>query len=157
MSRVMHRNVIAATVLSVTTALPRRSLDHPVSGVPARPATADIWGMRRRSLATTFVALTVGLAARAALRRLAARRAAAVTAAAPVAPPAAAPVAPAVSALDAVVLPFVRRVVVPAAAAPEQPAAPARCGDSGGRTKAGAACAARAGAGGRCHHHRLAA
>ena len=36
-------------------------------------------------------------------------------------------------------------------------AAPARCGDSGGRTKAGAPCGARATAGGRCHHHPLAA
>jgi hypothetical protein len=44
-----------------------------------------------------------------------------------------------------------------AAPAPAQPAAPARCGDNGGRTKAGAPCAARATAGGRCHHHRLAA
>ena len=56
---------------------------------------------------------------------------------------------------DAVVLPFPRPVV-------EQPAAPAvatpaRCGDSGGRTKAGTPCGARAGVGGRCHHHPLAA
>jgi len=51
---------------------------------------------------------------------------------------------------DAVVLPFPQPVAVP-------PAAPARCGDSGGRTRAGAPCAARATAGGRCHHHPLAA
>ncbi len=43
------------------------------------------------------------------------------------------------------------------ATASAQPAAPARCGDSGGRTKAGAPCGARATAGGRCHHHPLAA
>ncbi|SNS28379.1 hypothetical protein SAMN06893096_10355 [Geodermatophilus pulveris] len=51
---------------------------------------------------------------------------------------------------DAVVLPFPQPVAAP-------PAAPARCGDSGGRTRAGAPCAARATAGGRCHHHPLAA
>jgi hypothetical protein len=32
-----------------------------------------------------------------------------------------------------------------------------RCGETGGVTKAGAPCAARATARGRCHHHRLAA
>jgi hypothetical protein len=56
---------------------------------------------------------------------------------------------------DGVVLPFVRRPV--AAPAPEPTVAPARCGDSGGQTKAGAPCAARATTSGRCHHHRLAA
>jgi hypothetical protein len=34
---------------------------------------------------------------------------------------------------------------------------PHRAGDDGGRTKAGAPCAARAAASGRCHHHPLAA
>jgi hypothetical protein len=56
---------------------------------------------------------------------------------------------------DGVVLPFVRPVAT--APAPVQPSTPARCGDNGGLTKAGAPCAARATAGGRCHHHRLAA
>ena len=108
--------------------------------------------MRRRSLATTLVAVTVGLAARAAVRRIAARRASAITVTArPV--PVAAVASAAVPAPDGVVLPFARRVT---AAAPA-PAQPARCGDSGGRTKAGAPCAARATPSGRCHHHRLAA
>jgi hypothetical protein len=125
-------------------------------------AAADEEGMRRRSVATTLVALTAGLAARAVLRRLAdRRRPASVTRATAVAPatataPAAAPVAPIPDpARDAVVLPFAPRVIT--APAPERPAAPARCGDSGGRTKAGAPCGARATSGGRCRHHRLAA
>ena len=58
---------------------------------------------------------------------------------------------------DAVVLPFSRSLVVASAVAAPAGAAPARCGDSGGRTRAGAPCAARAAAGGRCHHHPLAA
>jgi hypothetical protein len=113
--------------------------------------------MRRRSIATTFVVITVGLAARAAVRRFAARRASAAAVSARPAP--VTPVAPAVLPAHAVVLPFVRRDVpaAPAQEAQEAPAAPTRCGDSGGRTKAGAPCAARATAGGRCHHHRLAA
>jgi hypothetical protein len=88
-------------------------------------------------------------------RRLARRRAAADAApvlSAPVAVTSAASVAP-VADRDAVVLPFTR----PAAPAPAQPATPPRCGETGGVTKAGAPCAARATAGGRCHHHRLAA
>jgi hypothetical protein len=58
---------------------------------------------------------------------------------------------------DAVVLPFVRPAAAVPVPVPEQPAAPARCGDSGGRTKAGAPCAARATSNGRCHHHPVAA
>jgi hypothetical protein len=58
---------------------------------------------------------------------------------------------------DAVVLPFSRPLVVAAAVAAPAVAAPVRCGDSGGRTRAGAPCGARATAGGRCHHHPLAA
>jgi hypothetical protein len=114
--------------------------------------------MRRTSVA--LLALSAGLTASAALRRLAARRrsgAARVPAAATVEPfaAAAAPIAePVVPAADAVVLPFARR----AASAPtEQPAAALRCGENGGRTKAGAPCAARATSAGRCHHHRVAA
>ena len=109
--------------------------------------------MRRSSVA--LVLLTAGLTASAVLRRAIARRrdvaVPAVRRAVPavaVTPPA--PVAP-VPADDAVVLPFARRVVAEPVAAPE------RCGDTGGRTKAGAPCAARATAGGRCHHHRVAA
>jgi hypothetical protein len=119
--------------------------------------------MRRRSVVTALVVLT----ASAALRRLARHRSATARipvarAAAPVAteaaPVQAAPVAPPVTVpagQEAVVLPFARRAA--AAPAPEQPAAPVRCGDTGGRTRAGAPCAARAGDGGRCHHHRVAA
>jgi hypothetical protein len=112
--------------------------------------------MRSRPVATALVALVavpVGLAATAAVRRLIGRRTAT-----PAPVPAAAPVAVGVEAArdavrEAVVLPFTR----PAAPAPVRPSAPARCGESGGRTKAGAPCAARATVAGRCHHHRIAA
>jgi hypothetical protein len=104
--------------------------------------------MRRSHVATALVVLTTGLAASAAIRRLVARRR-----------PASAPVAAALTApvpdRDTVVVPFARRVV--AAPVPERSASTARCGDSGGRTKAGAPCAARATSGGRCHHHPMAA
>jgi hypothetical protein len=112
--------------------------------------------MRASHVATALAAFTAGLTAASALHRRAGR---------PVPAPAAVPAAsataprelPAVVGQDAVVLPFTR----PAAPAVEQPAAapaaPARCGDSGGVTKAGAPCAARATSGGRCHHHPLAA
>ena len=116
--------------------------------------------MRSRSVVSALLVLTAGAAASVVARRLSGRRrpAAPAVAAAPVA---AAPVAPAVvetvaapsSERQAVVLSFTR----PAAPVPAQPAAPARCGENGGRTKAGAPCAARATFGGRCHHHRLAA
>lgn len=112
--------------------------------------------MRRSPLATALVVLTAGVTATA-LRRLARRRSAAAAlsaaAAAAVRPAAVAQVAaePTADATpDAVVLPFTRP------AAPAAPAAPARCGDSGGLTRAGAPCASRATAGGRCHHHRVA-
>jgi hypothetical protein len=113
--------------------------------------------MRRSSVATALVVLTAGLTAASALRRLADRRrrvTVPVVAAAPAPAVATAPVEPVLE-YDAVVLPFPPRVVVAPVA--QQPAAPVRCGDSGGRTKAGAPCGARATAGGRCHHHRLAA
>ncbi|MBB3083088.1 hypothetical protein [Geodermatophilus sabuli] len=109
--------------------------------------------MRLSHVATALAAFTAGVTAAETLRRrsTAARPATAATSAT-VAPQLA---VPPVQDDDGVVLPFVR----PAAPAPasEQPAAPARCGDSGGRTKAGAPCAARATRGGRCHHHPLAA
>ena len=100
--------------------------------------------MRSRHVATTLAALTVGLTAATALHRRAERR----------------PTVPALAPVpvrDGVVLPFVRPAAPPPAPAELQPAEPARCGDSGGLTKAGAPCAARAGTGGRCHHHRMAA
>jgi hypothetical protein len=127
--------------------------------------------MRRRSVATTLVAVTAGLTAVTALHRRSGRHLSA-------------PALPTASRVadgsvadggvpdggvpdggvpdgEGVVLPFVRPVQVPAAAsAPdvaEQPSGPIRCGDSGGRTKAGAPCAARATTAGRCHHHRRAA
>ncbi len=104
--------------------------------------------MRSRHLATALVAFIVGLTAATALHRRAGRRL----------PTSTIPAVPTVDPApvrDGVVLPFVRPVVL--VPAEQQPTAPARCGDSGGRTKAGAPCAARAGNGGRCHHHRLAA
>src|SRR5688500_9709664 len=106
--------------------------------------------MRASHVATTLAAVTAGLTAAAAVRRRADRRLAAT------ATPPADILAPADPDRDAVVLPFVRpAATAPVAAAPvaERPAAPARCGDSGGRTKAGAPCAARATSSGRCHHH----
>ena len=115
--------------------------------------------MRSSHVVTALATVTAGLTAAAAWQRRTDRRLAA-PAAIPVEAPTApvsvpVPVAVAAPDQDGVVLPFVRRVV--AAPAPEQPAAPARCGESGGRTKAGAPCAARATSNGRCHHHRLAA
>jgi hypothetical protein len=125
--------------------------------VPTAGDPADVEGMRRRSVVTALVAATAGLTA-AALRRRAARRraqAVAVVAARPVPMPIPAAVPAAVP--DGVVVPFTPRIVraTPAPTAPA-PTAPARCGDTGGRTKAGAPCAARATSGGRCHHHRIA-
>ena len=99
--------------------------------------------MRASHVATALAAFLAGSTATAVLHRRAPRPA---SAAAPAALASAAPVED----RDAVVLPFLRPVV-------EQPATPARCGDTGGRTKAGAPCGARATTGGRCHHHPLAA
>jgi hypothetical protein len=99
--------------------------------------------MRTRHAATALATLTAGVTAAVALHRRADRRV----------NPVAAPVV--VPELDAVVLPFVR----PTGTTPaiERAQSPARCGDSGGRTKNGTACAARATATGRCHHHPIAA
>ncbi len=117
--------------------------------------------MRSSHVAATIAAISVGLTAAAALHRRTATRppagTAATTSTASTAAPAAAPVV-ALPEHDGVVLAFVRPVAsAPVAPAAAQPSAPARCGDSGGVTKAGAPCAARATAAGRCHHHRLAA
>lgn len=121
--------------------------------------------MRSRRVATALVALTAGVTAVAATRRAADRRTWAI--AADTGPAAALP-PPALPALEreapdrqapvreADVLPFPARPVV-TEPVQERPTAPARCGDTGGRTKAGAPCGARAGAGGRCHHHPVAA
>jgi hypothetical protein len=106
--------------------------------------------MRTSHVATAVAAFTAGLTAAAALRRLAGHRPAVTTADATALPS----VAP-VPDLDGVVLPFTRPVV--AAPMPEQPESPARCGEIGGRTKAGAPCGARTTAGGRCRHHPIAA
>ena len=106
----------------------------------------------RRTVATALVSFAAGLAARAVLRRLADRRN-------PVPIAAPAPVA-SVPDRDAVVLAFPPRVVAVETRTSEtrtSPAAPVRCGDNGGRTKAGAPCGSRATSGGRCHHHRVAA
>ena len=105
--------------------------------------------MRSSHVVATVAVLSAGLTAAAALHRRTATRLSA--------PPATATTAPAVEVVperDGVVLPFVRPVAT--APAPAQPATPARCGDNGGRTKAGAPCASRATTAGRCHHHRLA-
>jgi hypothetical protein len=105
--------------------------------------------MRTRHVATLAV-LTGGLTAAAALHRRTGRRLPVATT--PVAAPR--PALALVEDREGVVLPFVRAAAEPA---PEQPAAPARCRDTGGQTKAGAPCNARATAAGRCHHHRVAA
>ena len=110
--------------------------------------------MRSSHVAATVAAISVGLTAAAALHRRTATRLSATTATTTSAT-AAVPVVVTAPEQDGVVLPFVRPVAV--APAPELPASPGRCGDNGGLTKAGAPCAARATAGGRCHHHRLAA
>jgi hypothetical protein len=102
----------------------------------------------RSRVATALVTATVGLAASAVLHRLAARRRPLVVTPLPAAP---APVEPE---RDAVILPFARPAAAPVPAAPSTPA---RCGDSGGRTKAGAPCGARTAAGSRCRHHAVAA
>ncbi|WP_448611708.1 hypothetical protein [Geodermatophilus sp. URMC 60] len=104
--------------------------------------------MRASHVATALAAFLAGSTAATVLHRRAAHTA-------PATAPAALPPAAPVEARDAVVLPFPR----PAIEQPAAPAvaAPARCGDSGGRTKAGAPCGARATVGGRCHHHPLAA
>jgi hypothetical protein len=110
--------------------------------------------MRASHLATALAAFATGLSAATLLHRRAARLDAAVSTT-PVTTPAAtapAPVLPTAPEADGVVLPFLRTVPTPPAPA----AAPARCGDSGGLTKAGVPCAARATTAGRCHHHPLA-
>ena len=108
--------------------------------------------MRTRSV-VTFAAFTAGVTAAAALHRRARRLPVPATAPAPAV--VAEPLVDSLPEHDGVVLPFVRPVTPAAAPAPSS--TPARCGENGGLTKAGAPCAARATAGGRCHHHRLAA
>jgi hypothetical protein len=107
--------------------------------------------MRTSHVVTTLAAFTAGLTAAAAWQRRTSRGlpATATATEAPLPPGVPVPVR------DGVVLPFVRPVVTTPAV--ELPAAPPRCGDSGGQTKAGAPCAARATSGGRCHHHPIAA
>ncbi len=130
--------------------------------------------MRASHVATALAAFTAGLTAASALHRRAGR---AVPAPARAAVPGPVPARDAIArdaiardaiardaiARDAVVLPFPRPALAalpaaqPAAQPAARPAAPARCGDSGGVTRAGAPCAARATSNGRCHHHPLAA
>lgn len=106
--------------------------------------------MRITHAVTTLAVFTAGLTAAAVLRRLADHRVNVTTTAATALPSVAR-----VPYHDAVVLPFARPVV--AEPVPEQLGSPGRCGDSGGRTKAGAPCGARTTTGGRCHHHPIAA
>ena len=110
--------------------------------------------MRHMPVATTLAAITAGLTVAVALHRRTGSRSPATATTTPLTPAISSPVIPVVD-REGVVVPFVRPVVTATVA--EQPAAPARCGDSGGRTKAGGPCAARATRGGRCHHHPLAA
>jgi hypothetical protein len=117
--------------------------------------------MRTSHAITALAAFTAGVTAAAALRRRAGSRPPVTPA---VATPAVATPAVATTAVametslpdpDGVVLPFARRLL--AGPAPEPLESPARCGDSGGRTKAGAPCGVRTTGGGRCHHHPIAA
>ena len=114
-------------------------------GFASGTSSADVADMRASHVATALAAFLAGSTAATVLHRRAARPTPATT---PL------PAAPAEE-HDAVVLAFPR----PVAEQPAAPAvaAPARCGDSGGRTRAGAPRGARATAGGRCHHHPLAA
>jgi hypothetical protein len=112
--------------------------------------------MRHSHVATALTAVTAGLTVAVALHRRTGRRLLApTTAAATVASPAAPSPVASTPDREGVVLPFVRPVV--SAPVAERPVAPGRCGDSGGRTKAGRPCAARPTSGGRCHHHPVAA
>lgn len=106
--------------------------------------------MRTSHAVTALAAFTAGLTVAATLRQLAGHRLLAEPAVTITALPSVAPS----SDHDAVVLPFARPVAGPA---PKLPESPARCGDSGGLTKAGAPCGARATTGSRCHHHPMAA
>ncbi len=107
--------------------------------------------MRPSHVATALGVFTAGLTVSAALRRRSDRGGPA----APVAttPHRARP--PRLLDRDPVVLPFARSTAP--SPVDERPTVAARCGDSGGRTKAGTPCAARASASGRCHHHPMAA
>ena len=120
-------------------------------GVPAESRTADEKGMRTSHVVTVLAAFTAGLTAAAALRRRAGNRRPLT----PTVTRTALPVFASIPDHDAVVLPFARPI--PAERAPEQLSSPTHCGDSGGRTKTGAPCGARTIAGGRCHHHPMAA
>ena len=106
--------------------------------------------MRPSHAATALVAVTAGVTVAATLRRLAGHRLPAERAVTTTALPSVAPS----SSRDAVVLPFARPAADPA---PQLLESPARCGDSGGRTKAGAPCGARTTSGSRCRHHPMAA
>lgn len=106
--------------------------------------------MRTSHAATALAAFSAGLTVAATLRRLSGHRL-------PVEPTVTTTAFPSVGASpghDAVVLPFARPVVGPA---PQRLGSSTRCGDSGGLTKAGAPCGARATTGSRCHHHPMAA
>jgi hypothetical protein len=106
--------------------------------------------MRTSHAVTALAAFGASLTVAATLRRLSGHRLSAEPAVTTTALPSVAPSPD----HDAVVLPFARPVAGPA---PQLPESPARCGDSGGLTKAGAPCGARATTGSRCHHHPMAA
>ena len=107
--------------------------------------------MRTSHAATALAAFVAGLTAAATVSRFAGHRLTVTAAITTTALPSVAPTPD----HDAVVLPFARPVA--AGSAPQPPHSPLRCGDSGGRTRAGVPCGARTTAGGRCHHHPMAA
>jgi hypothetical protein len=107
--------------------------------------------MRISHAVTALAAFTAGLTAAATLRRRVGNRTPAVPTVTTTAHPAVAPTPD----HEAVVLPFARPILT--GPAPEQVASAGRCGENGGRTKAGTPCGARTNTGGRCHHHPMAA
>ena len=107
--------------------------------------------MRISHAVTALAAFTAGLTAAATLRRRASNRAPAVPTVTTTVHPAVAPTPD----HDGVVLPFARPVLT--GPETERMASAGRCGENGGRTKAGAPCGARTTTGGRCHYHPMAA
>ena len=107
--------------------------------------------MRISHAVTALAAFTAGLTAAATLRRHAGSRPPVAVTVLTAALPAVAPIPD----HGGVVLPFARPVLT--GPVPERLGSPARCGESGGLTKAGAPCGARTNIGGRCHHHPMAA
>ena len=130
----------------------RAKLHRPyVEEVPEDSRTADEPGRRISHAVTALAAFTAGVTAAATLLRRAGNRPPMTVIGTTAALPAVAPTPD----HGGVVLPFARQVLT--GRVPERLGSPARCGESGGRTKAGTPCGARTNTGLRCHHHPMAA